>query len=201
MRVNFDSKALGDPRFLRLAGKLKVTRHAAWGGCLPVWMHAYENRSAFMPATDVDALAELEGFAAAMVEVNLAESMGGDMVRLCGVRDRIEFLLQQDEKRALALEAKKAKKRPAAPSRKVIPGDGPNSPDPDLHQPPAQSGTLGPPGRSPGTELTEAEEECAAAAARLTLDLANATRFDSARPGDAAVAFADVERLLKEDAA
>lgn len=156
MRVNFDSKALGDPRFLRLAGRLKIARPEAWGRILPVWMHAYENRSALMATADVDALAELEGFGAALADVGLAECIEGQL-RLCGVRDRIEFLLQQDEKRAMALEAKKRAKLqrdaqpPGGPSRRSIARDSPNSPDLVLPQPPAQSGALAPEGASPGT--------------------------------------------------
>lgn len=122
MRVNVDSKALGDPRFRRLGARLKIRWQEALGRCVAVWMAAYESRAAEMDSIDVDALAERDGFSAAMVAVGLAEfagpspdhpasdpggSPGSSRVRLRGVAARIDFLLEQDHRRELAAEAKR----------------------------------------------------------------------------------------------
>lgn len=141
MRVNFDSKMLGDKRFGKLGRRLGFNRFEAYGRCYPVWNAAYENRSALMDLGDIDALAECEGFGAAMLEVDLAVDEGHGP-RLRGVNERILWLLGQDAKRELANEAKRnalAKKRGDSPrlsvgtspqdsprtSRGTVPGDLP----------------------------------------------------------------------------
>ena len=108
MRVNVDSKMLVDPRFKRLGQRLGITHFEAFGRVLPVWNAAYETRSALLGADDIDALAELPGFASALVTSQLA-SAEEDMIRLKGVEDRIGWLLEQDRKRELALLSKKAR--------------------------------------------------------------------------------------------
>jgi hypothetical protein len=116
MRVNVDSKALSDPRITRLAARMKINRYEALGRLIPVWMAAYESRSATMLVEDADALSELRGFARAMIACDLATSSRGKL-RLRGVEERIVFLLVNDAKREKALAAKR---RLAA-----IPGDRP----------------------------------------------------------------------------
>lgn len=146
MRVNVDDVAFMDRRFKLLGGRLAMTWQEALGRCLPVWALAYQRRSAILPAGDVDALAEVTGFASAMVEVELAvEGEGG--LYLCGVTERIDFLLIQDAKREKARLAKMAaagvRRPPGRPRGKRdipadgsrgavpadVPGDGPYSPD------------------------------------------------------------------------
>ncbi len=148
-RVNVDDVAFMDRRFKLLGGRLGITWQEALGRCLPVWALAYARRSAVLPAGDIDALAERQGFAAAMLEVDLAmEDEAGLYLR--GVADRIDFLLIQDAKREKARQAKldahgvasprrpsrgTARPRaadPAGPSPGTIPGRGPYSPDLDL---------------------------------------------------------------------
>lgn len=151
MRVNVDDVAFMDRRFKLLGGRLGMTWQEALGRCLPVWALAYQRRSAVLPAGDVDALAERAGFAAAMVEVGLAVTEG-DEVYLCGVTERIDFLLIQDAKRekarAARLSAAGVQSPPGRPRGKQpippavspgtvpggLPGEGPYSPDltPDL---------------------------------------------------------------------
>lgn len=104
--MNVDDKAYADQRFTRLGARLKINRHEALGRCLPVWNFAYQQRSEFLPADDIDAIADLRGFARAMIAAELAESKRGKL-RLRGVRERIEFLLVQDEKRERALAEKR----------------------------------------------------------------------------------------------
>lgn len=148
MRVNVDDIAFMDRRFKLLGGRLGMAWQEALGRCLPVWALAYAKRTPILPAGDVDALAERAGFAAAMVAVELASDEPSDTVYLCGVNDRIDFLLMQDAKREKAREARLAaagvKKSPGpsrgkrneslGPSRGDVPGTGSYSPDlaPDL---------------------------------------------------------------------
>lgn len=140
MRVNVDDVAFMDRRFKLLGGRIGATWQEALGRCLPVWALAYQRRSAVMPAGDVDALAERPGFAAAMVEVGLAVE-GEEGLYLCGVNDRIEFLLIQDAKRESARAAKLAAAGVEVP-RKRPPGRSHGKPDVPRE---------GPPGPSPGT--------------------------------------------------
>ncbi len=109
MRVNIDTKAQSDPRFPKLGQRLipPTNRYEALGRCISVWMHNYEIRSPLLSAEDVDALAELPGFATAMVGAGLAR-VQGPVLWICGVQERIGWLLVQDHKRGLALAAKRA---------------------------------------------------------------------------------------------
>lgn len=120
MRVNVDDIAFMDRRFKLLGGRLSMTWQEALGRCLPVWALAYAKRTAILPAGDVDALAERPGFADAMVLVDLASEEPSGAVYLCGVNDRIDFLLMQDAKREKAREA-----RLAAAGVQSPPGRGP----------------------------------------------------------------------------
>jgi len=143
MRVNVDDIAFMDRRFKLLGGRLGMAWQEALGRCLPVWALAYAKRTPILPAGDIDALAERTGFAAAMVAVDLASEEPSDGVYLCGVNDRIDFLLMQDAKREKAREARLAavgiKKSPGpsrgkrnespGPSRGEVPRTGSYSPD------------------------------------------------------------------------
>ncbi len=144
MRVNVDDIAFMDRRFKLLGGRLGMPWQEALGRCLPVWALAYARRTAILPAGDIDALAERPGFADAMVSVELASDESSGDVYLCGVNDRIDFLLMQDAKREKAREARLAaagvesprgpsrgkKSSPRGPSRGAVPGTGSYSPDP-----------------------------------------------------------------------
>jgi len=123
VRVNVDSKALADPRFARLGARLKMNRHEALGRCLVVWSAALGNRSARMSAADIDAHADRSGFAKAMVAVDLAQTNGKKKLRIRGVEPRVEWLLEQDEKRELANAARKRKNQ--IESKKGDPRDVP----------------------------------------------------------------------------
>lgn len=126
MRVNVDSKALGDGRFKKLGRRLGINWFEAIGRCLPPWTAAYNARSPIMDAGDVDALAELAGFCDALIGAELAEAIPDGRVRLCGVEERIDFLVLQDAKRE---KARRAKLRAAGidpdTMSPVVPGDGP----------------------------------------------------------------------------
>lgn len=134
MRVSVDDKAHADPRFDRLGARLKMNRHEAIGRCLRPWNFAYQSRSPIMSIADVDALADRVGFAKAMIKVELADKHRNDRVRLRGVEERIQFLIVQDSKRAMANAARAA-------LREVPPG---KPLDEERRRKPAS------PGKSPG---------------------------------------------------
>jgi hypothetical protein len=139
-RVNVDDVAFMDRRFKLLGGRLGITWQEALGRCLPVWAFAYAKRTAILKAGDIDAVAERQGFAAAMADPDVdlaAEDEGGLYLR--GVTDRIDFLLIQDAKRDKARRAKMdaagvavPRRRPPGPSPGTAPQVGPYSPDLDL---------------------------------------------------------------------
>jgi hypothetical protein len=110
MRINVDGKAMTDPRFSKAGLRLGINKFEVRGRCLHVWLQAYENRTPLMARDDIDALAEFDGFADAMVAASLARpSDEPPLLWLCGVTERIDFLLMQDAKRGKALAAKRAK--------------------------------------------------------------------------------------------
>lgn len=98
MRLSVDGAALDDPRFKRLGKALAVSWYEALGRCIAVWLVCYDRRAPCLEAEDVDIIAELEGFASALVSSGLAEAVGDDHLRMRGVTDRIEFLLRQVER-------------------------------------------------------------------------------------------------------
>ena len=116
MRVNVDSRALLDPRFARLGMRCSpaINRHEALGRCIRVWNAAYEARSPIMLCEDVDAHAEVIGFADAMIGSGLAallDPSDADLLRrahLRGVKGRIDWLLLQDKKSALGVAKRMA---------------------------------------------------------------------------------------------
>jgi hypothetical protein len=142
MRVNVDSKAFVDARFKRLGARLRMNWFEALGRCLPVWALAYENRSAIMSRLDIDGSSETADFTAAMIAVDLAVEQSSGEIYLRGVTERVEYLLLQDAKRALAAAAKRAKLG-------LSPGPSPGTS-------PGKNGVTiprdRPPGRPPGTE-------------------------------------------------
>lgn len=138
-RVNVDDIAFMDRRFKLLGGRLAMSWQEALGRCLPVWALAYAKRTAILTAGDIDALAERQGFAAAMLEVDLAAEAENDVgLYVRGVAARIDFLLIQDAKRDKARQA-----RLAAAGVSLPPGPSPG-----------KRASSGPPGPSPGTSTT-----------------------------------------------
>jgi hypothetical protein len=127
MRLTIYDHALTDPRFMRLGMRLGITRHAARGHCEPVWMRCYSLRTNLMDAQDVDALAEISGFGAAMVDASLARVVEGEKLQLwiCGVASGMQWLIEQDRKRDLALAAKRSRMTSRGESPGKSPGDVP----------------------------------------------------------------------------
>ncbi len=163
-RVNLDGKVWKDPRVKRLAKRRGITIHTTVGMLAAVWDVAYDNKTPIMPRIDVDTAADADNFAADMVAEDLATPITDDLVsvRLRGVTERIQYLLQQaergrkgglvrtadaarDEHGRLQANAKQtpserlanAERSPALP----LDLDLPPPPDPDLD--PAQDRDLG----------------------------------------------------------
>ena len=132
MRLSVDSKALGDPRFKRLAAALGLVWHEALGRCVPVWFACYEARSALISESDVDIIAERDGFGAAMVSSDLAKR-SGRRLRICGVTERIEFLIRQSERGRMGGRGRKRSESVRFADANQTESEGKaNSPDLDL---------------------------------------------------------------------
>ena len=132
VRVNVDSKALGDPRFKLLGRALGVTWFEALGRCLPVWMACYDKRSANLATDEIDLIAERDGFALAMKDARLCRPTGRQM-RIAGVTERIEFLKQQKERSLKGVEARTGRSTTRVTERSTVglPNGQPYSPDQD----------------------------------------------------------------------
>lgn len=98
VRVNVDSSVITDPRFKLLAKRLGISLREAIGSCLFVWMTCYERRTKTLETMEVDAAAEIDGFADALIGVTLAHLDARGRVVLHGVEARIRFLKEQSAK-------------------------------------------------------------------------------------------------------
>lgn len=97
--MSIDDALLRDPRVTLLAKRLAVTRFDAIGRLLSVWAICYDRVATALPAEQIDAAAEVDGFAAHLVSAGLAVSVSGgkgggagSVFRLMGVASRIEYL-------------------------------------------------------------------------------------------------------------
>lgn len=127
--MNVEGKALDDPRFARAGLKVQLHRRDVLGRCAAIWHYCYEQRTDTLTMDDVDGLAEHEGFALALVAAGLAERPRGRgrQIRLKGTGEQLKWLVDQDAKRKLALEAKRAtlEAKRAAESPAAVPRDIP----------------------------------------------------------------------------
>lgn len=124
MRVNVDSKVLGDPRFRRLGHALRISWREALGIAVVLWLQAYENRSAYFGREDVDLVVEREGFAAALISSDLAEDAGDGRLRLRGVTDRIAFLEELKERGRRGGRKSSSRRRGEAQGEATAQADG-----------------------------------------------------------------------------
>jgi hypothetical protein len=98
-RLNLDEGSRHDPRILRLSRRTGEARQTTLGRLTDVWWLCLDRRSAVVEVEDVDTAAELDGFAALMVESRLADpAPGGDRIRVRGIEDRIGYLATQSER-------------------------------------------------------------------------------------------------------
>ena len=114
MRVNMDSSIATDPRFKLLASDLGISRNELVGALFYVWLACYERRSERLSKRLADASAEIDGFANALVEAELADD-DGDAILVHGATERIQFLLSQAEKGRIGGQKGKGKRKVKSP--------------------------------------------------------------------------------------
>lgn len=139
-RVNLDGKVWKDPRTKRLAFAKRWSMRETVGTLAAIWDVAYDNKSPLMLRIDVDVIAECDGFADELVRVGFADE-AGDSLRLCGIDERIGYLLAQAERGrngGLAKATAKAKQtRSKRYGRTKQPPSLPLTPDLALSPPPS----------------------------------------------------------------
>jgi hypothetical protein len=96
-RMSIDDSVTRDPRVLRGARALGLSRREMIGTLIDVWAIAYDRATPFLPREDIDTAAELDGFAAVLERVGLARAEP-EGVRLAGVEERIDYLKKQAER-------------------------------------------------------------------------------------------------------
>lgn len=135
--VGVEFTVYGDGRY-KVLGKLTGTDHwAAIARVSSIWMQCIERNTYHLKKSLIDALMEIDGFANAMIEAELAEDAGEGIVRIKGTRGRIEYLEEARKRQKLATDAAKAKRDAERKKRELGPqGDlfGDESPklDPTL---------------------------------------------------------------------
>lgn len=90
-RMSIDSKFGRDPRVLRLAKACGWSRRETMGALLDVWEVCYERVSEVLSIADIDAAAELDGFAQKLIECELGRATKRG-VRVSGAKERIAYL-------------------------------------------------------------------------------------------------------------
>lgn len=130
MRVNVDDAALTDPRVRKLGRALGISHHEALGRLLPVWMLCYHRRSSELEIEDIDIASERDGFAVAMVQASLARPVpetDPPRAHVCGVTERIEFLLKQKERADKRWESERNAKAHASADAIASPSASPSA--------------------------------------------------------------------------
>lgn len=89
-RMSIDSRFGRDPRVIRLAKACGISRRETMGALLDVWEVSYERIKEHLPEADVDAAAELDGFARKMIECGLARDTKRG-VYIAGAKERIAY--------------------------------------------------------------------------------------------------------------
>lgn len=94
------ARALSDLRIRRLARLLHLSHPEALGRLLFVWHAVYEHHAESLDAETIDTVAEVDGFAAAMGTVGLAEEQPDGLWRICGASDQLTWQAGQRAKAA-----------------------------------------------------------------------------------------------------
>jgi uncharacterized phage protein (TIGR02220 family) len=113
MKITVEGKALRDPRIKAMAARLGRPHRAVLGDFLFLWEYCYEHRATHVDPTMIDGIVEVPGFADAMLEFGMGEAKSDGRVYIAGAEEHIAWLLDLDEKRGHANEAKKAKRERA----------------------------------------------------------------------------------------
>lgn len=115
-RINIDLTFFSDARINRLSNIMGLHRYIIEGKIIRVWSHCYQQISDELTGEEINLISESsqeECFASLMVKCLLAERMEDGRFRIKGVADRIEYLINAQEKARAAgkrsAEAKMAK--------------------------------------------------------------------------------------------
>lgn len=95
-RMSIDDKFLRDGRVKLLGQRFGWSRRETMGALLDVFAVAYDREDDVLPDAEIDAAADKQGFADAMVDVDLGERIDGE-VRVKGAAERIEYLAKKRE--------------------------------------------------------------------------------------------------------
>jgi hypothetical protein len=90
--VRVDDKARTDWRFAALGRLLGKDRRWALGAMIDVWSHCTQEQTYSVQAVALDFMADVDGFAEAMVKAELGEVQDDGAVRVRGTAGRIEWL-------------------------------------------------------------------------------------------------------------
>jgi uncharacterized phage protein (TIGR02220 family) len=90
-RMSIDDMFLRDPRVVLLARRLGISKYDARGRILEVFGLIYDRVDDVLAADVIDVATEIEGFAAHMIAVDLAEQTRRG-IRIKGAEERIEYL-------------------------------------------------------------------------------------------------------------
>ena len=102
-RVSVDDTVWRGPREVRLRRVASKLAGRDWsqrelvGTLVAVWSICYDQVSVEISIEDVDTAAELDGFAAALVECNLARRAGKFRINVAGAAKHVAYLLGQSE--------------------------------------------------------------------------------------------------------
>lgn len=89
--VTVDKKAREDSRIKAVGMLLKMTKFEALGRCVAVWDACTIEQVYCLPPLLIDAAAEMEGFAEAMLKAGLVVNQGDGTYRVKGTGGRIEW--------------------------------------------------------------------------------------------------------------
>ena len=97
-RVNVDIGVVrNDPRWLILCRDTGLPLWGVLGHALLAWGAAYERKLVMLPAEHIDLAADRTGFAHELCRAGLATETP-DGIRMCGVEERIQYLLTQQDR-------------------------------------------------------------------------------------------------------
>jgi hypothetical protein len=139
-RMSIDDSVARDPRITLLATKLGWSRRETVG-CLvqDVWPICYDQVAHVISPKLVDIAANRVGFAAAMIECELASTDRSGRIRIRGAKDRVKYIKdKQDAGREGGLKSgeSRAKRRKQNAKQREAAGNPPDNPIPIVPEPP-----------------------------------------------------------------
>lgn len=117
------SRALSEPRIVRVARKLSLSTYDVLGRMNHLWMLCYQQRSEFVSLVDaVIITGELPGFVEALVEVRLADRVDDLTIRVRGAEKAISDIQAEEERleRFRDLQSERGRKSAAARRSRML---------------------------------------------------------------------------------